>query len=148
MATANVVIDLSHHSKKVDLQRAAADGIVGVIHKATQGSGFVDPTYGKNRKAAAAAGLLWGAYHFGTGADPVAQAKKFLQVASPEPQDLLVLDFEKNPPNGPNMSLVQARTFITTVRDATGRMPALYGGFLLKQSLGGKTDPLLASCWL
>lgn len=148
MATTNVVIDLSHHNGKVDLQRAAADGIVGVIHKASQGSSFADPMYAKNRKAAAAAGLLWGAYHFGTGADPVGQARQFLRVADPGSQDLLVLDFEENLPNGPNMSLVQARAFITSVRDATGRMPGLYGGSLLKQSLGGKTDPLLASCWL
>ena len=41
MATAtvpiNVVIDLSHHNEKVDFKKIAADGIVGVIHKATQG---------------------------------------------------------------------------------------------------------------
>lgn len=147
MPNANVVIDLSHFNGKVNLQRAASAGIVGAIHKATQGTGFVDPMFAKNRKAAAAAGLLWGAYHFGTGADPVAQAKKFLQVALPKPNDLVVLDFEPNSV-GATMTLAQARTFITTVGDATGRAPGLYGGSLLKQLLGTRTDPLLASCWL
>lgn len=147
MAASNVVIDLSHHNGRVDLQKAANAGIVGVIHKASQGSGFVDPLYGKNRKAAAAGGLLWGAYHFGTGADPVAQAKKFLQVATPGPQDIVVLDFEPNT-QGSSMNLAQARVFITTVRHATGRMPGLYGGSFLRESLGTKTDALLAMCWL
>lgn len=147
MATTNAVIDLSHHNGNVNLQKAAAAGVVGVIHKATQGTGFVDPLYAANRKAAGAAGLLWGAYHFGTGADPVVQAKKFLQVAAAGPQDLLVLDFEPNT-QGVTMNLDQARTFITTVRDTTGRMPGLYGGSLLRQVLGANKDPLLASCWL
>jgi GH25 family lysozyme M1 (1,4-beta-N-acetylmuramidase) len=43
--TFNGVIDLSHHNGKVDLQKAADSGIVGVIHKATQGQDYVDPTF-------------------------------------------------------------------------------------------------------
>ena len=41
----NVVIDLSHHNEKVDFKKVAADGVVGIIHKATQGFGFVDKKY-------------------------------------------------------------------------------------------------------
>jgi len=44
----NVVIDLSHHNGDVDLAQAAADGILGVIQKATQGTGYQDPTYRTN----------------------------------------------------------------------------------------------------
>jgi len=40
---ANVVIDLSHFNGKVNLQRAASAGIVGAIHKATQGTAAVIP---------------------------------------------------------------------------------------------------------
>jgi GH25 family lysozyme M1 (1,4-beta-N-acetylmuramidase) len=39
----NVIIDLSHHSGNIDLAQAQAAGIVGVIHKATQGTGHQDP---------------------------------------------------------------------------------------------------------
>ena len=53
------------------------------------------------------AGLLWGAYHYANGSDPVRQADHFLSVVSsswaqanpavrPSAGVLLVLDFEKN----------------------------------------------------
>ena len=41
----NCVIDLSHHNNSVDFGKLAAAGVVGVIHKATQGADGVDPTY-------------------------------------------------------------------------------------------------------
>src|SRR6202011_1161753 len=66
-AAINVVVDLSHHNGDVDLQQAATGGgILGVIHKATQGLTYTDPLYEENRDKASAAKLLWGAYHFGT----------------------------------------------------------------------------------
>ena len=37
----NVVVDISHHNGNVDLTKAQAAGIVGVIHKATQGTSMV-----------------------------------------------------------------------------------------------------------
>ena len=147
MAEINAVIDLSHHNGTVDLQAAKGDGILGVIHKATQGLAFKDPTYQINRQKAKDAGLLWGAYHFGTGSDGVSQAEFFLNVMQPSPQDLLVLDFEHNP-QGTTMTLEEARGFVTHIQAATGRIPGIYGGSLLKELLGTSTDPVLASCWL
>lgn len=38
----HVVIDLSHHNERVDFAKVKADGIVGVIHKATQGSTYLE----------------------------------------------------------------------------------------------------------
>jgi lysozyme len=149
MSGSNVIIDLSHHNENVDLGRARADGILGIIHKCTQGSGFVDPTFAARRKAAAAAGILWGAYHFGTSADPVAQARFFLNVAKPTLEDLVVLDFELNESKPSNtMTLDQVRAFISTVQDVTGIAPGLYGGALLKKQLGENIDPVLQACWL
>ncbi|HEV3036992.1 MAG TPA: GH25 family lysozyme [Candidatus Angelobacter sp.] len=143
----NVVIDISHHNVNVDLAAAKAGGIVGVIHKATQGTGFVDSQYAINKQKAANAGLLWGAYHFGTGDDPAQQANHFLNVVQPDLQTLVVLDFEANPP-GTSMTLDQARTFVQQIHDAIGRWPGLYGGSYLKQLLGANQDPVLANCWL
>jgi GH25 family lysozyme M1 (1,4-beta-N-acetylmuramidase) len=149
MDTCNVVIDLSHNNQNVDLTRAQADGIQGIFHKATQGTGFADPAYASRRAAAKTAGLLWGAYHFATGADPVAQAQFFLRVASPSPQDLIVLDFETNTTTPSNtMILDQAHAFIGAVQNAIGRTPGLYGGAYLKEQLGGAVDPQLQACWL
>lgn len=147
MATSNVVIDLSHNNSSVDLVSAASDGVLAVIHKATQGTGFVDNMYGARRKAASDAKLLWGAYHFGTGADPVAQANSFLRAATLTATDLAVLDFEENP-KGTSMTLDQARTFIKTIQDSAGVTPGLYAGAYLKGLLGANSDPVLGACWL
>jgi lysozyme len=149
MASCNVIIDLSHNNQSPDLVRAQADGVVAVIHKATQGTGFTDPTYSARRDAAKSAGLLWGAYHFATGADPVAQAKFFLRTAQIGPGEILVLDFERNEANPDNsMTLDQARTFISTVQDSAGIIPGLYGGAYLKEQLAGASDEILQACWL
>ena len=37
MSSSNIVIDLSHHNGRVDLTLAKDAGILGIIHKATQG---------------------------------------------------------------------------------------------------------------
>ena len=142
----NAVVDLSHHNGGVDLVRAAAAGLLGVIHKATQGTRYVDPTYATNKDLATDAGLLWGAYHFGVGGDGVTQADHLLTTVEPDQQVLLVLDFEANH-QGPSMTLEEARAFVTHVEDATGRWPGLYAGHYLKELLGTQLDPVLANCW-
>ena len=62
MPQANAVVDLSHHNGVVDLARAKNDQILGVIHKATQGTSYTDGKYDINRRQASDAGLFWGAY--------------------------------------------------------------------------------------
>ncbi len=144
--TINVVVDLSHHNGNVDFAKAKAAGIVGVIHKATQGQSDLDKTYDAHRKAALDAGLLWGAYHFATGSDGIKQAENFLTVAEPEKDTLLVLDFEPNP-TGPSMDLLEAHAFVTHVQEQIGRFPGFYSGHYIKQLLGSNKDPVLANCW-
>jgi lysozyme len=142
----NGVIDISHHNDRPDLGRAKRAGIVGVFQKATQGEQFVDPTFATNRTNARAAGLLWGVYHFGTGGDGTLQADHFLTTVQPDAQTLLVLDLEANP-QGPNMPLIEARAFVTHVREVTGRWPGLYSGHYIKALLDPGKDPILANCW-
>lgn len=143
----NVVVDISHHNGNVDLTKAKQAGLVGVIHKATQGTGMLDNMYTQNRQKAEAAGLLWGAYHFGTAGDGEAQADFFLSKANADEKTLLVLDYE---PNGNStMTLAQAKAFVQRVNAATGRFPGLYSGNLIKEQLGGKPpDPVLSQCFL
>lgn len=143
----NVVVDISHHNGSVDLTKAQQAGIVGVIHKGTQGTGMFDNMYNQNRQKAQAAGLLWGAYHFGTKADGAAQADFFLSKINADKQTLLVLDYE---PNGNStMTLSQAKAFVSRVNDVVGRFPGLYSGNLIKEQLGGKPpDPILSQCFL
>ncbi len=64
---ANAVVDLSHWNADVNFKLVKEDGILGVVHKATQGLKFVDLKYAERRKIAEEEGLLYGAYHFGVG---------------------------------------------------------------------------------
>ncbi len=142
----NAMIDTSHWDRDVDFEAVAQSGVLGVIQKATQGELDVDPTYAGNRVKATQAGLLWGAYHFGTGDDGVRQAEHFLSVVGDPDNVLLALDFEQNP-TGPSMDLEQARAFVTHIEAQTGRYPGLYGGSYLKSLIGAGSDPVLAQCW-
>ena len=142
----NAVVDISHHNGNVNFAKAKDAGIIGVIQKATQGQSNVDPTYKTNKIKALNAGLLWGAYHFATGSDGLKQAENFLSVVGNDPKTLLVLDFEPNL-TGPSMSLEEARAFVTSVKDRTGRFPGFYSGHFIKQLLGTSSDPVLAKCW-
>lgn len=143
----NVIVDLSHHNGDLSLDAAKAAGIYGIIHKATQGVDYTDPLYESNRGKGQAAGLRWGAYHFGTGSDGVAQAEHFLRVVNPGSADLVPLDFEANP-QGPSMTLEEARAFVIHVREALGRWPGFYSGHYVKELLGTQVDPVLTNCWL
>ncbi|MGB9369578.1 MAG: glycoside hydrolase family 25 protein [Xanthobacteraceae bacterium] len=142
----NVVIDLSHYNEVTSFSVIKASGILGVIHKATQGTSDTDPTYASRRTAALAAGLWWGAYHFGTNADGAAQAQYFLSVVNPGPQDLLALDFEQN--GNDTMTLAQAEQFVSEVFSETGRYPGFYSDSMISSLLGDTVNPTLQQCWL
>jgi len=146
----NAVIDISHHNKIASLVKVAESGVIGVIQKATQGFSFKDPTFVLNKKKILDAGLLFGAYHFGTSGDPLAQADFFLSTANGT--SCLVLDFEPNP-QGHDMSLLEAEHFVHHVFTQTGRYPGLYSGHTVKEALmaAGITSPdqtELSKCWL
>jgi lysozyme len=147
MTTSNVVIDLSHFNTVTSFETVKADGIVGVFHKATQGTTMLDPKYHSRKIEALAAGLWWGAYHFGVGGDGVAQAKYFLSIVTPGPNDLLVLDLEENP-RGASMTLAEAEDFVKYVEAETGRWPGLYGGSYVTELLGKNKETALSFCWL
>jgi lysozyme len=146
VANLNAIVDISHHNGNINLQKAAAAGIIGVIQKTSQGQTARDPTYKTNRKKAEDAGLLWGGYHFATGSDGVRQAENFLEAFGDFKKTLLVLDFEPNL-TGPSMSLEEARAFVTHMKQATGRSIGFYSGHYIKQLLGTASDPVLAQCW-
>ena len=144
----NSVVDLSHHNVVTSFEEAKAAGILGVFHKATEGTIFVDARYDERRAPAKAAGLLWGAYHFGAHGDIKGQVRHFLNVANPNPSDLLVLDFEPNSREG-TMTLTEAEAFVEQVQQETGRFPGLCSGqSFLKEQLGKRTDTILKNCFL
>ena len=143
----DAVIDISHFNGSPDWAKVKASGILGVIHKATQGVKAVDSTFAAARTAVPAAGLLWGAYHFGTGdAEGSAQAQFFLDTVKPDANTICVIDFEPNP-SGTEMPLDHLFGWIETVQKATGRAPVVYGGkSLLFGAVGKASHPTLAAC--
>ena len=157
----DAVIDLSRSVTVTSFRAVRQSNILGVIHKATEGGDYVDSAFAARRPAAEVAGLLWGAYHFGTGQSSGAkQAAFFLSVSRPGPRTLLALDLEANENNPSNsMRLDQAEEFVRTVAEATGRLPMVYvhptwaNGDPLPNSglsLGARVTPesILARCGL
>lgn len=135
MALQPRVTDISHHNTVTDLRATAVAGIWGVIHKATQGTGFRDKRYTERRGLARAAGLLWGAYHFGDSSDPVRQVDNFLDYAKPDASTFLSLDYEDHP-SGRTMQPRQMVTFLREIERRTGRKALLYGGNRIKEDIG------------
>lgn len=159
----DAIIDLSHTAAVSDFTLVRASGILGVLHKATEGGDWYDPLYARRKVQAQAAGLLWGAYHFGTHQYPGSQqAATFLAAMQSDPATLMALDIEPNERNpGNTMTIEQAEDFVQTVYQATGRLPLVYihptwanGGVYgrARLSLGRAVSPqsILAACdlWL
>jgi lysozyme len=137
-----LVVDLSHWDPAYDYDAVRDDGIVGVIYKATEGTGYTDDTYVQQQHAAKAAGLLWGAYHFADGSDVQQQIDNFLHFACPDPDELFCLDWEDNPSGNGRMSVNQAVEWITGVENALRRPGecVVYSGNTAKELLDGKDE--------
>lgn len=137
-----LIIDIYHGDSVVDLQKTKAAGIIGVIHKATQGKTICDPKYDVRRKQAAIAGMLWGAYHFfhgqGSTADAVAEADFFLGYVDSTPDTLLALDWENV--GGGSATATQARAFLDRIQDRLQRKAVIYSGNVAKERIRGKDD--------
>jgi GH25 family lysozyme M1 (1,4-beta-N-acetylmuramidase) len=136
-----LVVDMSHGDGVTSFAQAKAGGVAGIIHKATTGATGHDDAYDRRKGQARAAGLLWGAYHWGTAAPIAAQVKNFLDWsgARDDPAMLLSLDFESTPGN--QMTLALAKDFLTRVTAEIGRRPIIYSGDTLKTALGNTVDP-------
>jgi lysozyme len=121
------VVDLSHNNPDpIDFAALKAAGIKLVIHKATQGTRFVDPCYADRRKAALAAGLKWDAYHFVDDDDLALQMIHFISTAKPDDTMRLALDIEPN--GGSTASFSQANDLAGRLDQRMGRQCWRYTG--------------------
>ena len=138
------IVDIYHGNIVYDFAQVKAAGIVGVIHKASQGLSIVDGEYAARRSAVLQAGMLWGAYHFMSLDNPIAQAKHFLSVADVDSQTLVCLDWETQQP-----SAEIARAFLAEIQNALNRSAVLYSGNVAKEQLQGN-DPFFGAhrLWL
>jgi len=151
------VLNMSHHDKYNIDRSFKDDGIMIVIHKATQGQS-IDGKYALKSPQAFKAGLGWGAYHFasyegfdnesnGFRNDPIKQARVFvatmLKYRQPNQKYVLpVFDLEAytlNGKDGVHMSLHGACASIEEIHRLTGVWPGFYtGSYFTKEKLNGK----------
>jgi len=121
----NPIIDISHYQTVTDWQKVKA-AVSGVMIKATQGVGYVDPAFTSHVQGAKAAEIPFGFYHFAslnnaanpTG-DAVAEARAFAAACRPHtPAMPLALDLETNPSNlTPAQVLTWVRAFFAELRE-------------------------------
>lgn len=133
-----MVVDLSHWDPADDYRAVKDAGIVGVIYKATEGTGYTDDTYATQRRSAREAGLLWGGYHFADGSNVNKQIDNFVNFCSPDEDELFCLDWEDN--DGNVMSAANAKTWITEVEKELGRPGecVIYSGNTAKDLINGR----------
>ena len=135
-ASKPLVIDIYYGDPVQDFDAVKAFGIVGVIHKATEGTAFDDKLYAHRRKAFVDIGLKWGAYHFFHGAQPQLEADHFLSVAEPDADTLVALDWEDVPHLGaPGAD--KARAFLERIEEKLGRKAVIYSGNVAKEEIAG-----------
>lgn len=122
-------IDISHHQNDkgpIDWNKVKGAGYEFAFVKATQGTGYIDPFFKKNRDDARKAGLLVGFYHFAGNfqssgasipADPKAEADHFIKtVGKLEKNDIVILDWEVNHADPDTW----CRTFLDRVQEKMG----------------------------
>src|SRR5258708_21059390 len=127
-ATKPLVIDIYYGDQVQDFAQTKAFGIVGVIHKASEATGFVDKLYAARRKVASDMRLKWGGYHFFHGTEPAAEADHFLSVAEPDADTLVALDWEDVPhsPLSGAPGAQAARAFLERIEERLGRKAVIY----------------------
>lgn len=122
--------DLSNWQKD-----AAAGAIPGdfAIMKATEGTGYVNPSCDRHYQQAKKAGKLLGVYHFASGGDAVAEADFFLKnIKGYIGEALMVLDWEGD---AIKRGTAWATNWLWRVHEKTGIWPLIY----MSQSVANST---------
>jgi GH25 family lysozyme M1 (1,4-beta-N-acetylmuramidase) len=133
-----LVADLNHNNP-IDLAKIKADGKVGgFIHKARQGTGFMDPLYRSRAAEVQAAGFELGAYDFATGDNVAEDVADFFDTVRPDARTSMWLDFEDNTKS--QMSLAHALEHLDRVDQKLGRYEGIYAGNRIKTLIIGATQ--------
>lgn len=140
------VIDLSHWNVVDSFADIKTAGVVGIIHKCTEGTTYLDPTYHERMEHARRAGLEWGAYHFLRHENAWDQMEHFVGKHHLPPGSRLAIDYED-----PACVLHDLETALQALKelDPTQQV-CVYSGHLLKEQVGNKMIPWLKpySLWL
>ena len=145
------VVDLSHWNPTPNWTTLRQTGVVGIIHKATEGYNYVDPTLFDRARAALDAGLLWSTYHFmRPGSNMATQMDWYLDTIDPVQGERVCLDHEDA-----EVSLRDLEAAVSTILDKRPDLQiTIYSGHVIKEQLGPsgiQSSPILAdntSLWI
>lgn len=118
-------VDVSNWQGTIDFDAVKRAGIKFVIAKATEGIGYNDPTYTRNRRECERLGITFGAYHWLKPKQPWnAQVAKFIQATGAAAGCAFVmLDAEEE-----GITDEQVVNWAETVHDQTGKPVVIYCG--------------------
>jgi len=126
-------VDVSHHQAEIDWTELKGPAVQFAYIKASEGAAFRDPRFASNWKAALAAGVTPGAYHFFTLCKPGAeQAQNFLaalaDVTGSGLPPAVDLEFGGNCEHRPGQQEFtrELYSFLEQVKRVTGCTPVLY----------------------
>ena len=133
-------IDISHWQNFPDFDQVKASGVVAMIHKATEGSSYVDPNRAQNCAAATKAGIACATYHWLKPGNAAEQIAFYLDTIEPVPGERVVIDYEED-----GCSLDDLHEAVQALIDDPRRLRVtVYSGHLLKEQLGSAYDKFLA----
>ncbi|MFJ9695534.1 lysozyme [Kitasatospora sp. NPDC101183] len=137
-ATQTKGLDVSGYQGSVNWSSVAANGARFAYVKATEGTGYTNPSFAQQYNGSYHAGLIRGAYHFAlpNASSGATQANYFVSHGGGWSADGKTLppalDIEYNPYGATCYGLSQSamvgwiRSFSTTVHSRTGRYPTIY----------------------
>ena len=121
-------IDVSHWQGAIDWTLVKGAGKTFTFAKATEGIGFKDDRYDRNKAGAMGQGLKFGAYHFARpGNNPVQEADWFVDNMGLE-RGMMVpaLDIEVTGGLGPTALTNWTKAWLQRMYDRTGARPLIY----------------------
>ncbi len=121
-------IDVSNWQGQIDWARVRAAGIRFAIAKASEGVGFQDRSYDRNKAGAMAHGIAFGAYHFARPEnDPIAEADWFVEVAGYRRGMMIpTLDLERTGGRSPAGLTAWTKAWLKRVHDRLGVRAMIY----------------------
>lgn len=143
-----LTIDVSQHQGAIDWQRVYEDGVRSAYVRATMGVAGLDARLQANALNAPLNGVLVGFYHLlRPEHEGAPQAEHFLDTVDMTTYSLpLAVDVELD--NGTPARIADVlRDFVLRLKEATGRLPAIYtGAWFWNANVGSQHDSLFAQC--
>ena len=139
MGDVPVCIDISHHQGFPDFDEVRAAGVLGVIHKCSEGCTFVDKNRAENCSNAISAGIAVSTYHWLKPGSARDQMDFYLSTLDPVKGERVVIDYEED-----GCTLDDLHEAVQTLKDVGKNLQiTVYSGHLLKEQLNGSCDEYL-----